>query len=1364
MNSYNDTQNYFYYNNNISYTVPTTITQYTTYDATGLLDEVNHNNYRYAVIVSNTIDSATKKIHEITKKVNNMSYYENLRNLSYSHYEYYNNGNVKEVITKYAKGNDSLDLTTFENAAVNDVEYFYDTKYAIYPVTTVLKNVVDCDGNPLKKADGTTAINITNSATYTMFGQIATSTDGNGYTTSYQYDDAGNITDVTYPDSSNLHNTYNYSNRYVTTTNPDGTGNKTTYNIYGSVENTYRLNSDGISYNQLSKKTYDTYLRVYAETNYLNTAKTLYNATIYTYDFLSRVTDTTVRDQNNNLVGQTGYSYAQGISKVSSITNSVKTTVTTGTSKNYVATEYSDALGRTLYTDTKHGSGSAEFYTDTYTYSDYNNLAMMSGDTVSSVDYYNNEAGDSKKDDYGLNPSNENVSYLKDYDGLGQQIYSTDANGNTTNNYYDILGRVVKTETPFDTYNNQTVYTRKKIYYDAGGRVIEEKQQNNELGSAESYSIKKYSYDNMNRVVKIEEVIDATHSTFVQYYYDSLGRLVRVYSNLSDDLTINGLDNVVENGDYGYSVKRYSYDFYGRLIKYTDCISQDETYQYYDLTDRLNVKTLRNGNTFTYTYDNAGNVIQVVGAQTGKTTITLNYTYDKAGNMLTAGDGTNSITYTYDNMGRCLSETDVYDGTTYIKNYEYLNGKNDYCMEVRKVSGGTPYLEFRQRYDYWNGLLSSVSFYGGDTYNLIGDRDYDVSYLYDANGNLEQKHIITAGTPTGSQSYVETYTYNKGNCVTSAKAWQNYISFNGLYWTDNFTQQFEDTAQYRLDGNKISKTTNYSDGLTEQRNYIYDDIGRLTSELYEVNDIRKWSKSYAFDIHPYWVENKITYTDYNNNNNSSITTNTYDPNNNLTDSETKDLNNNTTHYINLYYDDAGNVAEKIDHLTGESVYYSYDALNRMSSCTIPTIIGDMTTTFQYDAVGQRFKKQIGNQVTISLWEKGKIIEDIKTTGSMISKNMYVQGLFTEGVVKPETNEYGYQEYGDFYINSFDTNNDVITTWLINTDTNPSNYSYDAYGNKSGSSDNLPSPYGYNGYYRDSETGLYYLNARYYDPTTQQFTQEDTYWGDGTDLYAYCHFNPVMYSDPTGHWAVGDKVKITGKGAYDSYGTRWSTKNFENQKLTIASISGNKSGQTHRYGLSQNGKTGWRNVVGWFSESQLMGMGDIGGAHNGVTKSAYIKAHTPTPKSNTTDSTSKSGSSGGAQTTVIRGGGGDFGGHGSSSFFGTPWYEDFENSDGSYSLYDSKRFDPDRLFREQIISIKGSKPSFSLKNGDFALGLVSATLYTGGWEWENFDLSLLDFGKARLAAGIKDYQLDLTALASAWSPNATIKFIGVKVTV
>ena len=79
--------------------------------------------------------------------------------------------------------------------------------------------------------------------------------------------------------------------------------------------------------------------------------------------------------------------------------------------------------------------------------------------------------------------------------------------------------------------------------------------------------------------------------------------------------------------------------------------------------------------------------------------------------------------------------------------------------------------------------------------------------------------------------------------------------------------------------------------------------------------------------------------------------------------------------------------------------------------------------------------------------------------------------------------------------------------------------YDAYGNVKQSAENV-TPYGYRGYYTDSETSLCYLNARYYDPSTQQFTQEDTYWGNIKDpmtmnLYSYCNGNPVMYSDPTG---------------------------------------------------------------------------------------------------------------------------------------------------------------------------------------------------------------------------------------------------------
>ena len=74
--------------------------------------------------------------------------------------------------------------------------------------------------------------------------------------------------------------------------------------------------------------------------------------------------------------------------------------------------------------------------------------------------------------------------------------------------------------------------------------------------------------------------------------------------------------------------------------------------------------------------------------------------------------------------------------------------------------------------------------------------------------------------------------------------------------------------------------------------------------------------------------------------------------------------------------------------------------------------------------------------------------------------------------------------------------------------------------------------GYAGYQYDEETGLYYLNARMYSPNLGRFLQEDTYLGSKDDplslnLYAYCHNEPIMYYDPTGHWAVGDE-KLSAK--------------------------------------------------------------------------------------------------------------------------------------------------------------------------------------------------------------------------------------------
>ena len=78
------------------------------------------------------------------------------------------------------------------------------------------------------------------------------------------------------------------------------------------------------------------------------------------------------------------------------------------------------------------------------------------------------------------------------------------------------------------------------------------------------------------------------------------------------------------------------------------------------------------------------------------------------------------------------------------------------------------------------------------------------------------------------------------------------------------------------------------------------------------------------------------------------------------------------------------------------------------------------------------------------------------------------------------------------------------------------YEYDAFGNTIRCEEQVHKRFRYTGEQYDILTGQYYLRARYYNPVIARFTQEDTYYGDGLNLYTYCQNNPVLYHDPTGH--------------------------------------------------------------------------------------------------------------------------------------------------------------------------------------------------------------------------------------------------------
>jgi YD repeat-containing protein len=360
----------------------------------------------------------------------------------------------------------------------------------------------------------------------------------------------------------------------------DGTGSKTVYDPLGNVTYKYRLNSNQSSYDLLSQMTYDNLNRLSIQTDYLNTSQSKKDTT-YTYDAEGRITDTTVKDESTIIVGEQKNSFTQAASQGASSNkyNITETTNITGQGNNNVTTAYNDELGRTKSNETSNISGGINVtYTDNNTYNNFNILTGIDGgqsSTVNSQQYQYDASGRNQEvldgTNVHLDQTTSQINSYSQHDGINNNITATDAMGNNSNTTYDILGRGIEVDTPFETYNSITYYSKKKTYYDGSGNITEVKQTNNAVGSSEALNNDtKYTYDNMGRLIMTELIIDGTHSQFTQNYYDSQGRLRRVYTGLNKALTINGLDNVTSGGDNNYSVTKYTYDFYGRLTTYTE--------------------------------------------------------------------------------------------------------------------------------------------------------------------------------------------------------------------------------------------------------------------------------------------------------------------------------------------------------------------------------------------------------------------------------------------------------------------------------------------------------------------------------------------------------------------------------------------------------------------------------------------------------------------------------------------------------------------------------------------------------------------------------------------------------------------------
>ena len=157
--------------------------------------------------------------------------------------------------------------------------------------------------------------------------------------------------------------------------------------------------------------------------------------------------------------------------------------------------------------------------------------------------------------------------------------------------------------------------------------------------------------------------------------------------------------------------------------------------------------------------------------------------------------------------------------------------------------------------------------------------------------------------------------------------------------------------------------------------------------------------------------------------------------------------------------------------------YSYNGFNQL----VYAVTGEGAIAYTYNAQGIRTSRTIGQTTTHYLLDGGNVIGEVE--GDEIYT--YVRGV---NLIFGRARYYLYNAHGDV-VQLTNTNGELTK-----------NYNYDAFGNERGLDEDDTNPFRYCGEYYDTETGLYYLRARYYDPLIGRFTQEDTHWNTASMIY------------------------------------------------------------------------------------------------------------------------------------------------------------------------------------------------------------------------------------------------------------------------
>ena len=608
---------------------------------------------------------------------------------------------------------------------------------------------------------------------------------------------------------------------------------------------------------------------------------------------------------------------------------------------------------------------------------------------------------------------------------------------------------------------------------------------------------------------RLEAVIDYESRTGIHYTYDRLGNIIAVlpatYSYSTGEIT------KVEDGHH----VEYTYDNMHRL----STITTDSTVYRFAYDIFSNADSVMVGNHKIVSYDYYPNNGKLKELHYANGTI-VTYEYDELENLaLVSYNGEATYRYSYNSAGQLYSFEHVQTGNTIVYQYDASNRLIGYS----EYDGADPTSPFTSTilYDDKGRVSSQNQHFVYMLESVLAGSSVKYSYQYDEAGQLDQYYIDYAGNMAYIDYAIDDFgrlykkEYFLGNSFEHRMIYRyDYPGYsqlaqhtNVVYVTSRTNTGESKTYEYTYnDQNNISKIV-YDD--TDTVRYSYDDLGQL---LREDNELLGKTYLYTYDYAGNITSKKVyAWTEGDVSAMTPIDTYEYGYGN----PQWGDLLISYCGRTNAY-DAVGNPTR---YYNGTQWHFTWSGGRRLSVANNGTV----TLSFEYNGDGLRTSKTVngvkhtyrlnGSQIVSEAWGNHLLIYLYDAEGVPVGM-MY------------RNSTYPSDTFDTFWFEK-NLQGDIVAVYNA-AGTKLISYTYDAWGNFvttyhndcTASDPANFNPYRYRSYYYDAETGLYYLQSRYYDPVIGRFINADKYVSTGqgilsNNMFAYCVNNPVNRIDKTG---------------------------------------------------------------------------------------------------------------------------------------------------------------------------------------------------------------------------------------------------------